>query len=377
MLFRSASPANSTALRDFGLSFACAMALGLALGVAPADWFALRLDAISIVYVAAAILCGVAFTGLSLLKLRTLPLRLVAALIAGAIAGAILLWLDPALLKGPYAALDPWLIANWMSRIAEAETWLQSFADDPVYPVGVTVPVLVALAFALWNIARHKTERGAWAIVAAFLVVGLLVMLVQIRAARIVTPLAVPATAALVATVWRRLVARPGIMPALAAVGCMVISAGLAVAVLVALLPLPPPAPGNVHGDRQLCLQPAAFTALAAEPPQRLMAPIDLGAHLLLFTPHSVVGAPYHRNQQGLLDTFRFFNGPIADARAILEARGITRVVTCDNLTEVHGLPDHAPDSFVALYAAKTLPSWLVEQTPPGSALRIFAVEPR
>jgi hypothetical protein len=157
----------------------------------------------------------------------------------------------------------------------------------------------------------------------------------------------------------------------------VVISAGLAVAVLVALLPLPPPAPGNVHGDRQLCLQPAAFTALAAEPAQRLMAPIDLGAHLLLFTPHSVVGAPYHRNQQGLLDTFRFFNGPIGDARAILEARGITRVVTCDNLTEVHGLPDHAPDSFVALYAAKTLPSWLVEQTPPSGALRVFAVQPR
>ena len=376
-LMWAAAANHATALRDFGLSFACAMALGLALGVAPDDWLTLRIDAISIVYVVAAVLCGVAFTGLSLLKLRSVPLRLLTALVAGVVVGTILLWLDPALLKGPYAGLDPWLVANWMSRIAEAETWLQSFADDPVYPVAVTVPVLVALAFALWNIVRHKAERGAWAIVAAFLVVGVLVMLVQIRAARIVTPLAAPATAALVATAWRRLVARPGILPALAAVGCMVISAGLAVAVLVALLPLPPPAPGKIHGDRQACLQPAAFTALAGLPPERIMAPIDLGAHLLLFTPHAVVGAPYHRNQQGLLDTFRFFNGPIADARAILAARDVKLVVTCDNLTEVYGLPDHAPDSFAALYAAKTLPPWLVETSPPGSMLRVFAVQPR
>lgn len=372
-----ASSNHATALRDFGLSFACAMAVALALGVAPADWFALRLDAISIVYVVAAILCGLAFTGLSLLKLQSVPARLVGAIVAGAFVAALLLWVDPALLKGPYAALDPWLVANWMSRIAEAETWLQSFTDDPVYPVAVTVPVLVALAFSIWNIVRHKSERGAWAIVAAFLAVGLLVMLVQIRAARIVTPLAVPATAALVATAWRRLVARPGLVPALIAVGGMVISAGLAVAIVVALLPLPPPAPGAAHGDRQVCLQPSAFTALAAMPPARLMAPIDLGAHLLLFTPHSVVGAPYHRNQQGLLDTFHFFNGPIADARTILDARHIGFVVVCDSLSEVYGLPDHAADSFAALYAEKALPSWLVETTPPDSVLKVYAVQPR
>lgn len=372
-----ASRDNATALRDFGLSFACAMALALALGVAPGDWFVLRLDAISIVYVAAAMLCGAVFTGLPLLRLSSAPLRLVAALIAGVVVAGLLLWLDPALLKGPYAALDPWLVANWMSRIAEAETWLQSFTDDPVYPVAVTVPVLVALAFAIWNVIRHKTDRGAWAIVAAFLVVGVLVMLVQIRAARIVTPLAVPATAALIASGWRRLVARPGLVPALVAVGGMVVSAGLAVAILVALAPLPPPAPGPVHGDRQACLQPSAFATLAAMPAARLMAPIDLGSHLLLFTPHSVVGAPYHRNQHGLLDTFHFFNDPIADARDILDARGIAFVVVCDGLKEVYGLPDHAPDSFAALYAENALPAWLIETTPPDSVLKVFAVQPR
>jgi hypothetical protein len=121
----------------------------------------------------------------------------------------------------------------------------------------------------------------------------------------------------------------------------------------------------------------SAFADLAGLPPERLMAPIDLGSHLLLFTPHSVVGAPYHRNQQGLLDTFRFFNQPIDEARRILEARGISLVVICPALTEIRGMVDHAPDSFVSLYAENRLPPWLVDQSLPGAPLKVYSVTPR
>jgi len=65
---------HADAMRDFGLAFACAMALALAQGVAPDDWLLLRIDAISVVYVVAAILCGSAFTALSLLPLPRRPL---------------------------------------------------------------------------------------------------------------------------------------------------------------------------------------------------------------------------------------------------------------------------------------------------------------
>lgn len=372
-----AEPRHAVAMRDFGLSFGLAMAFGLAQGVMPSRWFELRLDAISIVYVAAALLCGLAFLLLSMISNRTAPIRLAVALLAGIIVGGLLLVLDPALLQGPYAALDPWLVANWLSRVAESQTWLQSFRDDPIYPLGVTVPVLVALAFSIWNAVRHKAERGAWLISAAFLIVGLAIMLIQIRAARIVTPLAVPACAALIAAVWRRLVARPGLRPALAMVAAGIGSTGLAVGLIVALVPLPP-LPGNAApGARQACLQPSAFTALAGLPPERIMAPVDLGSHLLLFTPHAVVGAPYHRNQQGLLDTFHFFNGPIDAARGILEARGISLVVICPAMPEIRGMVEHGPDSFISLYAANALPAWLVDQSLPGSPLRIYAVLPR
>jgi hypothetical protein len=46
-------------------------------------------------------------------------------------------------------------------------------------------------------------------------------------------------------------------------------------------------------------------------------------------------------------------------------------------MKEIRGLVDHAPDSFVSLFAEGRLPSWLVEQPMPGTPLRVYAVAPR
>src|SRR6185437_9406034 len=122
------------------------------------------------------------------------------------------------------------------------------------------------------------------------------------------------------------------------------------------------------------CLLPKAFAGLAGLPPARVMTPVDLGSHLLLFTPHSVVAAPYHRNQAGVRDAYRFFNGPIEAARQILAARGVTLVVICPQMPELRGLPDAAPDSFVKLFAANRLPAWLQPASGAGDALKVFRV---
>jgi hypothetical protein len=120
-----------------------------------------------------------------------------------------------------------------------------------------------------------------------------------------------------------------------------------------------------------------AFAALSAIPPERVMTPVDLGSHMLAFTQHHVVAAPYHRNGDGVRDAFAFFNGPITEARDILDRRGVTLVVTCDGLPEMRGRADAAADSFVRLVRRDALPAWLVETTPPGETLRVFAVLPR
>jgi hypothetical protein len=148
------------------------------------------------------------------------------------------------------------------------------------------------------------------------------------------------------------------------------------VTAVVNVVPGRPQQMAEARASKEPCLLPSAFADLAALPPERVMTPIDLGSHLLLYTPHEVVAAPYHRNQQGVRDAYRFFNDPIATARAILDARGIGLVVLCPAMAELKGLSSRAEDSFANLYAAGTLPSWLQDVTLPGAALQIFAVLP-
>ena len=72
------------------------------------------------------------------------------------------------------------------------------------------------------------------------------------------------------------------------------------------------------------------------------------------------------RNEQGLLDTFRFFNGPLAAGRSILAARGISLVVVCPAMREMRDLVAHTPDSFVALFAAGELSGKILARAPGG-----------
>jgi hypothetical protein len=373
--------ARGAALRDFGLSFAAATVLGLAQGVPPERWLTPGADAISATYALAAIGCGVVFVVLPLLRLRSVTARLAAGMVAGALVLAVVIGSTPAILGGPYGQMDPWLLANWIDRISEAEPWLTSAIGEPVYAAAVAVPVATGLGVIAWNIVRRPAGRAPWLVYGLILLVAFMVMLLQIRAARFAVPLAVPACAVLVGVAWTRMVSSRGFGPIFAMLASALASAGIAVAIVagIALAAFPAYEASTAdpyRADRNACLMPEAFADLAVLPPERVMTPIDLGSHVLAWTPHAVVAAPYHRNQQGVLDAFRFFNGPIEDGRAILAARKISLVVICPAMREIRGLVDHTPDSFVTLYAEGKLPPWLREVTRPGSALKVYSVEP-
>jgi hypothetical protein len=374
--------ARARALRWFGVSFALGTILLLAVTVAPSRWLAPACDAISFTYVAASVAVGVAFAILSLLPISAIWQRLTAGLLTGVAVAAGLALAFPDCLEGPYAALDPWLLANWIDRITEAEPLWTRLLADPVYPIAVVVPCAVALIAAFSHVLRgSRTESGAWLVYAAYLLLAVATMLIQIRASRMATLVAVPGCAAFIASVRLWYLARPAVPRVVGLALSWIASAGIIVAALAAAATAALPAPPGraTAGDRvslRQCLAPEAFVPLAAMQPARLMAPIDLGSHLLAFTPHEVVGAPYHRNQDGVRDTFAFFNGPLHEARALLDRRGITLVVICPAMPEVHGLADADPNSFAKLYAAGTLPAWLVPESPADAPLQVYRVVP-
>lgn len=372
---------RAAALRWFGLAFAGASVACLAAALPPDRWLVPACDAISSVYAVAALGTGAAFTALSLLRLGSWRSRLIAGIVGGIAIVAIVAGLFPQCLRGPYAALDPWLVQNWLDRIEEAQPTHIAILNNPVYVIAVSIPALLALAVTASALIRgDAAQRQKWIAYACFLAIAVVVALVQVRAGRFATSLAVPAGATLIVAARALYLRRSSIGSILGLVGSWIGFAGLGLALIagtaMALATPDDPAPvaGTAALDEADCRQPAAFTALAALPATRIMSPIDLGSHILLFTPHAVVAAPYHRNQDGVRDAFRFFNQPVAEARQILANRGISQVVICPAMPEMRVMSGAAPDSFVRLLEAGELPGWLTETSPPGSTLRIFSI---
>lgn len=374
------NPARAPTMRAFGLSFALASMVHLAIFRPPARWLEAACDVISPFYVGIAVVVGVVFTLASFLPLRAAWQRLALLAVLGSAGLALLVLLYPQCLRGPYGELDPWLQANWIAGIVEARPWFATITELPAYAFAVGLPALLGVIVILVRLWRVRDNREDWAVLLIFLLATSLVMLVQVRGARLAIMPAMPAAAWLIVMARQRYLARPRIGSILGLVFSWLAFSGVVISILVTLVvngvPGPAQAVSEVRADKELCLVPSAFADLAALPPERVMTPIDLGAHLMLYTPHEVVAAPYHRNQQGVRDAFRFFNDPIADARRILSERGIGLVVLCPAMPEVAGLSSRAEESFANLHAAGNLLDWLDDVSLPNSPLQVFAVLP-
>lgn len=376
----AAGPGFNAAVRNFGLAFGLGTFAHLGLALPPALWFVPACDANSIVYATAALGAGLGLAGLTFLPLgnRGWPLRLLAGALVGGAVLALVIVLFPQCLAGPYAGVNPWLVKHWLADITEAKSLPAILREQPGFAVAVTIPAIAGLFATLWAAWRSAgLARAAWLIVLVFLALALAVGLVQVRGTRLTLALLAPAGAYLVVAARSRYLQRAtpasvaGLVLAWLGMAGLVWSSLLAVALNV----VPAAVAGVAAPARTACLAPAAYADLAGLPPERIMTPFELGAYVLLYTPHAVVSAPYHRNNQGLLDTYRFLNGPIDDAREILQARGIGLVVTCDPMPEMAGQPDAAPDSFVRLAKEGALPDWLDNVSTSGP-LNVYQVRP-
>lgn len=378
---------HARAMRLFGVSFAVATAAHLALAWPPERWLDPACDAISLVYVMLAGGTGLALLALSLVNLRRLPLRLVLGMAAGAVVAGGFLVLVPDCIAGPNAGLDPWLIANWSSAIIESKPVWRSILDKPELTLAIAVPPLLGLAAVIWRVRTSPLDRSEWLVYGLTLAVTVVVMAVLVRGGRLADAAVAPAAAAAIAAARARYLSRRGLADVAILIGSWLAFAGIVImlaAALVAIALEGPAGTGKARAEaavsRDACLQPAAFADLAALPPERIMTPVDLGAHVLAFTPHHVVAGPYvranPRDQQGVRDVFAFFLEPLDEARRILDERGIGLVVICPAMSEIAAPGAGAEGSFVKLYAAGELPAWLADQSLPGAPLKVFAVLP-
>lgn len=351
------------AMRLFGFSLFAGMVVHFGIAVPPERWLIASCDMISPVYVSVA---GVVAIGLGVLSVlpaagRWALVRLGAGIVVGGLALGVILLAFPDCLRGPYGALDPWLVTHWINKIAEAKPIWSDFSNNGPYLVAVSLPVLLALGACAWWASSASGRRARWVIYLGFVALTGLIMVLQVRGARLATPLALPALAALIVALRTDYLSKRHIGSALAMVVVWFAGAGLATGLVAAAL-LPKELGAETAQERTEvaeCRMPSSYSQLAALPPQNVMAPIDLGSHLLAFTPHSVVGAPYHRDGQGVRDTFQFFNGSMEDARAIASERKLGLLVVCPGMPELRGMDDTAPDALIHRLAQGDLPDWL------------------
>lgn len=365
---RFASP-----LAGFGLALGGGALAHQLLASAPADYFVPACDALSVVYVVPALIGGTFLAGGAVLCAGlTAPwqrLALMATL--GAISVGTAAALFPHCLAGPYEAVKA-VMPHYFDDIGEAlPLWVRT-VKDPAIGVGFALAVLAAIPVTAGRVWRETgTRRIDWAIILAMLVMSSVVMILQIRGARIAAPFAVPAAAFVIAGARAAYLRRRDLPRAAVMIGAWLTFAGVAhYAIIVTLLPPSATAAiaatGDGMGARRLsCVDDAAYERLAALPAGRVIVPFRLGPHVLVNTHHAVVATGFHRNTQGMLDTEAFFAGNEAAAEQVAVERGLDYVVLCPLVLE-YDLP-------VGPTAGEHW-SWLSPISGPGEPLVIYAI---
>ena len=219
------------------------------------------------------------------------------------------------------------------------------------------VAPFLGLAAAVFAARVTKGEaRVAWLIIAAFAGVGLATSLWQVRAISSASAVAlfggvfVAARAMDWAHRQESILAKPlpvfVILPFCSAFWAIIALAG-------------DKTPANVGKASEDCRSPASIQSLAALPKSVLMEPIDMGSDILADTEHSVLAAPYHRNNHGNGEFVRAMLAKPDDARKIVEGSGATYLVFCRAMPEYDTYIAGSGDGLAATLRDGRVPDWL------------------
>jgi hypothetical protein len=107
------------------------------------------------------------------------------------------------------------------------------------------------------------------------------------------------------------------------------------------------------------CGDRADMASLAAAPPGLVLAPIRLGPRILVATRDSVLGAPYHRDNDGNRAALDMLTAPADQAHRMIAGRGVRYVAYCTGDPDLARLTTYRADSLLNDLASGRAPSWL------------------
>ena len=366
-------PEMRTQLIAFGVGLGVALPLTYVATIGPARWLDESCDAYSFVYFVPG-LAGAAmlvFLGAASPWLKSVPARFGAAFAATLCVCAAVAFGKPICFLDPYAGIDPLLRDLWLKHVEEALPFYRYVVMRPAAAIIMLMPVLLGFAAA---VAACRIEEGLarlrWLTIASLAAAGLLLCFWQIRIFSFVQPVALLGGAwAIIRWRDRLSLGRWHESSALALVLVLPFSSiGWALAAMGFA------SPTHEHERaRTACLASSAFVPLAHLPPGLIAGPIDAGSHILALTPHSVLAAPYHRDNHGNRAALDAFLALPSEAQSILRANNVQYVVNCSGFGELDALAKRAPNSLAMHVVTNTPPAWL-KLLPLGGAYQVFVI---
>jgi hypothetical protein len=293
--------------------------------------------------------------------------------------------------------LSPELTAVWLRTVTEAQPFQVFAAREPVGGFASLAPLAVGLVVAIAHLARTSTvKRGAWILPTVLCVMATALSFYQIRTLPFASAIVIPVLGTWIAEMRADALAKttspvrrawPVALAFLLANPVTYILIGIPAVDAVASLSDGRMAPGirpkppeelvkGLSSAEQNCFDEASGRLFAEVPAGLVMAPLFYGPTVLMLSAHNVVGGPYHRNGQAILDTINATHQPPDEAKQIIDARGVDYVAACAASLESAIAVNRGPDGMIADVLAGRAPDWLVPvPAREPTALRLWRVK--
>ncbi|MEN2786858.1 hypothetical protein ACFOKI_08990 [Sphingomonas qilianensis] len=336
----------------------------------PSYWSAALCDAFTPASASTALLVSVALGALAQATpyLRDWRWRFGMAVILASGAAGIVLIAFPTCLAGPYGAMDPFLQREFLAHITEAQGLLKQ--RPQVYSIGLGGLLMAGFSTTIWMLWRSPRIWPLLAPPAAIVIVSASITLFQVRGTYIGTLLCAPILAGLVLAARRREHGR-----AAALIGAWLVSAGILYgfvsATLLASKSSTVEKSASLGGE---CKTGDVWHQIGLYPNGVILAAADLAPYLIGGTEMATVGAGYHRNNDGIMDTYRYFLHTPKQGRPIAAKWQAKYVAFCPGDFDEMKAYTHYPTSLATLLHQNRPPPWLKRLPLRGTSLRLYRI---
>ena len=306
----------------------------------------------------------------------------------GITAVVTLLMLFPDCLNGPYGALSEEAKTRWLSTVGEAKTLpavLKQFPSEWFRTVGYLIAVLLAGLYVLFSPKYFSAKLVALYIVLVACALG---TIWQVRILRTGIYVSIPFCVIIADMSWRALIKRFA--------DTKILAYGLQFILVATLVSATWSWAGTlIMGDDNpksnvvakaenspssfkrnaptQCFASNDYKFLAGLPKGVVMTDLYSATAALVFSPHTVIAGPYHRNERGILDVLDFFETDTEKAHALVEKYNLDYVSFCMNSASKK--ENAYPKSWMAGRIQNgDLPVWLQEVSPNGSVVKVLKV---